>query len=438
MGGPIWKDHLFAYGSVNLFYQDENDRTTSPGPLPDSNFDIQEYFLKLSATPVPTSSSTPRSATAASTRTTLDIDFDSDAPRRARRPRSSTASACFNWYWTATPNLQRRFQVQLQRQPAELGPDHPDPVSAALRPGQPGARRLLLQLRDRSVRRRREPRATTSTTSSAYEYRLTTSLPDELPRRQPPDQAGRQLQRQQGREDHPRQRLGLDHRQLQRGQLPRGRILLSRPLQPQPAGADFARPHDRRLPAGPGDLGPVHAQPRRPREPGHVHPERQRHVRLRPGRLHGPELRPPPLHGSEPRPAGVHVPRHVHVPLLQTVAAARRHRLRGHAERPRQGVLQLRALRQHGQPVVRPLGGAPAALPDRRLLRPHDRRASSGDHALEQRRQGRAPATSTRRSPTSSSLGYARPFANGWVAEIYGMYRKTQRRLRGLPGHRHP
>ncbi len=31
VGGPIWKDHLFAYGSVNLFYQDEKDRTNSPG-----------------------------------------------------------------------------------------------------------------------------------------------------------------------------------------------------------------------------------------------------------------------------------------------------------------------------------------------------------------------------------------------------------------------
>ena len=51
VGAPIWKDHLFAYGSVNLSGRTRRSATNLTGALPDSNFDINEYFIKLSATP---------------------------------------------------------------------------------------------------------------------------------------------------------------------------------------------------------------------------------------------------------------------------------------------------------------------------------------------------------------------------------------------------
>src|SRR5262249_21541158 len=52
LGGPIWKDHLFAYGSYNYYRAKETDRINPTGPLPDSILTIKEYFLKLTANPV--------------------------------------------------------------------------------------------------------------------------------------------------------------------------------------------------------------------------------------------------------------------------------------------------------------------------------------------------------------------------------------------------
>jgi len=60
IGGPIWRDHLFFYGSANLNRVSEQDRInqfgSSPGnpvenALPDSDTDTDEYFFKLTANP---------------------------------------------------------------------------------------------------------------------------------------------------------------------------------------------------------------------------------------------------------------------------------------------------------------------------------------------------------------------------------------------------
>jgi hypothetical protein len=60
IGGPLWRDHLFFYGSANLNRVSEQDRVnqfgSSPGNpvengLPDSDTDTDEYFFKLTANP---------------------------------------------------------------------------------------------------------------------------------------------------------------------------------------------------------------------------------------------------------------------------------------------------------------------------------------------------------------------------------------------------
>ncbi|MDQ5857523.1 MAG: TonB-dependent receptor [Acidobacteriota bacterium] len=60
IGGPIFRDHLFFYGSANLFRVSEQERVnqfgSSPGnpvenSLPDAKTDTDEYFIKLTANP---------------------------------------------------------------------------------------------------------------------------------------------------------------------------------------------------------------------------------------------------------------------------------------------------------------------------------------------------------------------------------------------------
>ena len=164
VGGPIWKDHLFAYGSVNLFYQDEKDRTNLTGSLPDSNFDIQEYFLKLSATPVAS-----QLIDASFRYRGIDQDntpsTSTPRPRPARRRRRSTGSACFNWYWTATPNFNVDFKFNYNDNPQSSFPTVPIAFQPPFDPVNPGHRRLLLRRAASATVSRAS--ATTSTTSSA-------------------------------------------------------------------------------------------------------------------------------------------------------------------------------------------------------------------------------------------------------------------------------
>jgi hypothetical protein len=60
IGGPIWRDHLFFYGSANYFRVSEQERVNRFGStptqqvenrLPDADTDTDEYFLKLTANP---------------------------------------------------------------------------------------------------------------------------------------------------------------------------------------------------------------------------------------------------------------------------------------------------------------------------------------------------------------------------------------------------
>jgi len=61
IGGPVFRDHLFFYGSANFFRVSEEGRVNRLGStptllleneLPDSKRDTDEYFLKLTANPV--------------------------------------------------------------------------------------------------------------------------------------------------------------------------------------------------------------------------------------------------------------------------------------------------------------------------------------------------------------------------------------------------
>jgi len=136
-GGPILKDRLFAYGSVNLFFQDEQDRTNLTGPLPDSNFDIQEYFLKLSATPATNQLIDASFRYRGIDQDNANIDFDS-TPTTGSTTKEINRVGVLNWYWTATPNFNVDFKFNYNDNPQSSSPTIPITFQPTFDPVNPG------------------------------------------------------------------------------------------------------------------------------------------------------------------------------------------------------------------------------------------------------------------------------------------------------------
>ncbi len=112
VGGPLVHDHLFAYGSLNFFRLNETDRVNNLGPLPDSAFDINEYFLKLSYTPTQNLLFDGSYRYRGNTQTNTDIGAF-DAASTGDNTKELNRVGLFSAYWTATPafNLEAKFSV---------------------------------------------------------------------------------------------------------------------------------------------------------------------------------------------------------------------------------------------------------------------------------------------------------------------------------------
>jgi hypothetical protein len=112
IGGRIIPDHLFFYASANFYRQKEQERINNTGPLPDSDFDQDELFGKLTLNPVSSvlfeGSYRWRDSTVTNDGTTsresATVASDSDI-----KDRVLVASAL----WTPTPQLTFEAKVNL-------------------------------------------------------------------------------------------------------------------------------------------------------------------------------------------------------------------------------------------------------------------------------------------------------------------------------------
>ncbi|MFY9551013.1 MAG: carboxypeptidase regulatory-like domain-containing protein [Thermoanaerobaculia bacterium] len=136
VGGPILQDHLFGYGSVNLFRQDIKNRVNLTGALPDSNFDIDEYFGKLSATPVSSHLIDASFRYRGITQDNTDIDFDS-TPTTGDTTKEINRVGVFSWFWTATPSLSLEAKVNYNDNPNSSQPTVPIPFQPRFDPVNP-------------------------------------------------------------------------------------------------------------------------------------------------------------------------------------------------------------------------------------------------------------------------------------------------------------
>jgi hypothetical protein len=114
IGGPVWQDHLFFYGSANFYRQTEENRFNNlngtgnaPNPLPDSDLDINEYFGKLTATPLSNHLVEASFRYRSVKQTNADISSRGSAST-GDNPKEYDRIGVASWFWT----VNSRFNVE--------------------------------------------------------------------------------------------------------------------------------------------------------------------------------------------------------------------------------------------------------------------------------------------------------------------------------------
>ncbi|HEY3123889.1 MAG TPA: carboxypeptidase regulatory-like domain-containing protein, partial [Thermoanaerobaculia bacterium] len=109
VGAPIWRDHLFGYGSFNLARVTEKERINNLGAVPDAKTDVNEYFGKLTANPMPSILLDGSFRYRGIEATNQDI-FSTTAPSAGDNPKTIDRVIVASAFWTATPKLSFEFR----------------------------------------------------------------------------------------------------------------------------------------------------------------------------------------------------------------------------------------------------------------------------------------------------------------------------------------
>jgi hypothetical protein len=135
-GGPLWHDHLFFYGSVNLLRQTEKDRVNNLGGVPDSKTDVNEYFAKLTGTPASNhlidASFRYRDINA----TNADIT-STTAPSSGDKPKTIDRVIVGSWFWTVNPKLSLEARFNHNEDNNSVSPNTPIPFQPTFDPIHP-------------------------------------------------------------------------------------------------------------------------------------------------------------------------------------------------------------------------------------------------------------------------------------------------------------
>ena len=104
VGGPLWKDHLFFYGSLNFLRQTEKDRVNNLGDVPDSKTDVNEYFGKLTGNPASNILVDASYRYRGIDATNADIT-STTAPSAGDKPKTIDRVYVGSAFWTVNPRL---------------------------------------------------------------------------------------------------------------------------------------------------------------------------------------------------------------------------------------------------------------------------------------------------------------------------------------------
>jgi Carboxypeptidase regulatory-like domain len=104
IGGPIFKDVAWFYGSANFYRQTDLDRSNDFGSIPDQNTNIDEYFGKLTAAPTTSQLIDASFRYRGTEQKNADLTA-STAPSVADQPKEIDRVGVLSWFWTVNPNV---------------------------------------------------------------------------------------------------------------------------------------------------------------------------------------------------------------------------------------------------------------------------------------------------------------------------------------------
>jgi hypothetical protein len=104
VGGPLVRDRLFFYGSANLLRQTEQNRVNNLGAIPDGKTDINEFFGKLTGNPASNFLVDASFRYRGIDATQQDIP-STTAPSSGDKPKTVDRVIVGSMFWTASPKL---------------------------------------------------------------------------------------------------------------------------------------------------------------------------------------------------------------------------------------------------------------------------------------------------------------------------------------------
>ncbi|HTO86354.1 MAG TPA: carboxypeptidase regulatory-like domain-containing protein [Thermoanaerobaculia bacterium] len=137
-GGPLIRDHLFAYGSLNFYRVTETDRVNALGPVPDSKLDINEYFIKLSGQPNASQLIDASFRYRGIDQTYADIG-STDAGSTGDNPKEIDRVGVFSWFWTVNPVWNLEFKYNYDDYPSGATPVTPLPYQPPFNAADPAS-----------------------------------------------------------------------------------------------------------------------------------------------------------------------------------------------------------------------------------------------------------------------------------------------------------
>ena len=135
-GGPLWRDHLFFYGSANLLRQTEKDRVNNLGAVPDSKTNVNEYFAKLTGNPMSNQLIEASFRYRGIDATNADI-ASTTAPSAGDKPKTIDRVIVGSWYWTLNPKVSLEARYNHNEDNNSVSPNTFIPFQTAFDPVHP-------------------------------------------------------------------------------------------------------------------------------------------------------------------------------------------------------------------------------------------------------------------------------------------------------------
>jgi hypothetical protein len=130
IGAPIWRDHLFFYGSANFARQTQTKRVNNLGAVPDGDTNINEYFGKLTGNPASNHLIEASFRYRGIDATNADIGT-STAPSAGDKPKTIDRVIVGSWFWTINSKLSIEARFNHNEDNNSVSPNTFIPFQAA-------------------------------------------------------------------------------------------------------------------------------------------------------------------------------------------------------------------------------------------------------------------------------------------------------------------